>query len=167
METIEYRTKDKSDWLRGPWDSEPDKVQFPDPDTGLPCLLHRGPSGHWCGYVGVAKDHLAFEMPYDKLDAKWDIDVHGGLTFSSFCKEKPVELGEPDESEGICHVPGPDDPERVWWLGFDCAHSGDYTGMSTGQSYVAQDYDNIYRTADYVKEQCALLAKQLAGMVAV
>ena len=41
METKEYRFVDKSDWDRGPWDDEPDKVQWQDVATGLPCIAVR------------------------------------------------------------------------------------------------------------------------------
>lgn len=36
METLEYRTKDKSTWGDGPWQQEPDKKQWQDAATGLP-----------------------------------------------------------------------------------------------------------------------------------
>lgn len=42
MQCREYTTKDKSDWPRGEWDNEPDKVQFQDEATGLPCLIIEG-----------------------------------------------------------------------------------------------------------------------------
>jgi hypothetical protein len=58
METREYRFIDKSEWDRGPWDNEPDKVQWQDAATGLPCIARRSEAmGSWCGYVGVAEGH--------------------------------------------------------------------------------------------------------------
>lgn len=65
MQRIEYRTQDKSDWPRGPWDNEPDKIQWQDEVTGLPCLIVRGPVGALCGYVGVPKSHPAYGLSYD------------------------------------------------------------------------------------------------------
>lgn len=53
MRTIEYQTIDKSEWGAGPWQSEPDKKQWQDPETGLPCLIVRGPPGALCGYGGL------------------------------------------------------------------------------------------------------------------
>ncbi len=44
MEKIEYRTVDKTGWGEGPWQSEPDKRQWQDEATGLPCLIVRGPA---------------------------------------------------------------------------------------------------------------------------
>ena len=66
METIEYfRVVDKSGWNDGPWFDEPDKRQWPDAATGLPCILVRGPSGAWCGYVGMPPTHPAHGLHYD------------------------------------------------------------------------------------------------------
>lgn len=80
METIEYRNVvDKSSWPRGPWDDEPDKKQWRDPASGLPCLIVRGPSGSLCGYVAVGPDHPAYGKGYDDVD----VTVHGGLTFAA------------------------------------------------------------------------------------
>lgn len=66
MERIEYRNViDKSQWGDGPWQSEPDKIQWQDEATGLPCLIVRGPVGALCGYVGVPKTHPAYGLHYD------------------------------------------------------------------------------------------------------
>lgn len=100
METKEYRTFDKSAWPRGPWDDEPDKKQWQDGVTGLPCLIVRNRVGALCGYVGVPKSHPAHGMDYGVSmydsegneramspaeQALYDVQVHGGLTFSSSC----------------------------------------------------------------------------------
>jgi hypothetical protein len=121
-----YATVDKSEWGDGPWQNEPDKIQWRDEATGLPCLVNRGPSGAWCGYVGVPPSHPAYEVDYDDVyelaggypDGYDRISVHGGLTYSRHCAHGP-------EESSICHVPEPGEPDNVWWLGFDCAHSGD------------------------------------------
>jgi hypothetical protein len=39
MKAIEYLFLDKSEWGAGPWQIEPDKVQWQDNETGLPCLV--------------------------------------------------------------------------------------------------------------------------------
>lgn len=88
MKLQAYKTINKSTWPRGPWDEEPDKVQYTDPDTGLPCLIVRHPtSGQLCGYVGVTDGHPDFQKDYDSVAAS----VHGGLTYSSFCQEARSE----------------------------------------------------------------------------
>lgn len=160
-ETREYRTIDKTGWGDGPWQAEPDKRQWADKATGLPCLIVRGPMGALCGYVGVSKDHPGHGMDYDALSNKLlpdgeYIDVHGGLTFADGCGHGA------DESKGICHIPAPGEPDDVWWFGFDCAHPGDMMPDRGRISLV--DLGDVYRDAAYVTAECAALAKQLTAL---
>lgn len=150
METKEWRHVDKSKYeRRGPWDREPDKIQWQDESTGLPCLIVRGPSGALCGYVGVAEGHKYYGKEYENCP----VDVHGGLTFSDFCQE--------DKEHGICHIPGPGQPDKVWWFGFDCAHSGDVT-PAFRQLFPLWDRGDTYKDIDYVRAEVSKLAAQLA-----
>lgn len=165
----EWKFYDKSAWGEGPWLNEPDKVQWTDKATGFTCLAVRASRpgdfdkklnmlaglGHWCGYVGVPENHPLFGKSYGDVDA----DVHGGLTFADRCDEQ-------DKEHGICHV----GEEKLWWFGFDCAHSGD---LSPGTKAVLKkldesrshygDFEEKYRDLNYVKAECANLAAQLAG----
>ena len=169
MKTIEYTFADKSNWRRGQWDSEPDKMQWQDEETGLPCLAVRAGHGAWCGYVGVAEGHPWFEQHYRELE---DVEVHGGITFSDFCA--PADR---DES-GICHVPDPGEPDHVWWLGFDCAHAFDvtprhlsmmdighllssFTDGILGTEATLKGPRDEYRTIAYVRSEVASLARQV------
>lgn len=149
MDTLTYKTKDRSNWDSGPWDSEPDKVQWLDPETGLPCMIRRGGMGAWCGYVGVSEGHPAFKAEYDAVD----VEVHGGLTYAAFSEN------DADEASGICHVTP--DHKPVWWLGFDCNHAWDSTPEEMAWN---RGPDCAYRTQRYVTEQTLSLAKQLAEM---
>ena len=84
METIEYRHLDKTTWARGPWDDEPDKIQWMT-QAGFPGLAVRGPLGAWCGYVGVSEGHPWFQKYYDGCEmADEDWWPHGGLTYADF-----------------------------------------------------------------------------------
>lgn len=116
IETREYRTLDKTTWGDGPWQEEPDKRQWQDERTGLPCLIVRNNrAGNLCGYVGVPSAHPAHGKSYSYWSydddgneaarspveaAINDVEVHGGLTFADSCSHSG------DESRGICHVPG-------------------------------------------------------------
>jgi hypothetical protein len=166
MERKSWTWIDKSTWGVGPWTVEPDKLQWSDPATGLPCLARRSPRmGNWCGYVGVAPGHPLHGLGYGDLD----LDVHGGLTFAGGCD---VE----DPEHGICHRPAPGEPEEVWWFGFDLGHAFDVApamdaylrsmpGLTSSETLYA-GYPGrrpVYRTLAYVQEQCAHLAAQLAG----
>ena len=52
---------DKSKWHGGEWDNEPDKAQFADEPTGLPCLIRRNDRiGSLCGYVAIPPKHPYF-----------------------------------------------------------------------------------------------------------
>jgi len=152
METREYRFIDKTAWDEGPWQQEPDKVQWEDKQTQLPCLIVRHPRlGQLCGYVGITQGHRYFETPYDDVD----VDCHGGLTFSGFCQEF-------DKEHGVCHVPALGEPDHVWWLGFDCAHAYDLLpGLL--EAHIPY-FEDIYRDLAYVQNECAQLARQLSNV---
>lgn len=174
MQTIEYQTNpqiDKNGWPEGPWNREPDKIQFEDEATGYPCLIVRNRMGALCGYVGVPAGHRFHGVGYDDVragdsetydDANYP-PAHGGLTFSNKCHE-----GVP-EAEGICHVPGPGEPDDPWWLGFDTAHGGDLIpGMArfheefdASHPQYAHLRDEVYRDVAYVKANIAELAEWL------
>lgn len=155
MKTIQYTTVDKSSWGAGPWQSEPDKMQFADPDTGLPCLIVRNPQGALCGYVGVPEGHRYFGVK----GYSFDVSVHGGITFTASCNPHATE------EHGICHLPGEGKTDKVWWLGFDCAHAMDLAPGMNAQlkacgAFFGSEGDT-YRDIEYVKEQIANLAQQL------
>jgi len=148
MKKQEWTYVDRSSWKNkiGPWEVEPDKKQWLDEETGLPCLIVRGPSGALCGYVGVNGKHPFYEKSYNDIRG---IDVHGGLTFSNKCN--PYE-----EIKGICHIVEKDDDDDMWWLGFDCNHLGDFA--PSYDSYGSGEYQDIH----YVENQCKYLAIQLS-----
>jgi hypothetical protein len=168
----EYATLDKSEWGPGAWQDEPDKVQWIDDETGLDCLLHRGPGGYWCGYVGVDQGHPWHGVEYSecasepKCEEAWCghspeclVEVHGGLTFSDSCAESD------DESEGICHVAEDGRPDHVWWFGFDCGHSGDFSPKYAGLGLGFLTGDETYKGRMYVEGYVRSLAKQLEEIV--
>lgn len=162
MQDQEWSFVDKSGWGDGPWQSESDKLQWTDPATGLPCLIVRNDGGALCGYCGVSEGHPWFGSDYsaDELDASLGlvIDVHGGLTFAGHCQEGNKE-------HGICHVVEPGEPDRVWWFGFDCAHSGDlcpaYAVMVSPLRSVFRRPPSTYRDLAYVRAEVTSLAVQL------
>lgn len=159
-------------WGPGPWTAEPDKVQWADAGTGLPCLARRAFYGHWCGYVGLPPGHPLYGLDRDACAVRPDpcarrdcahcpaalLDVHGGLTYSGACE--PLE----DEALSLCHRPSPGEPDQVWWLGWDCAHADDYSpGLAAlcRASGMEPTMMGTYRTLCYVQTECAQLARQL------
>lgn len=135
--------------------SEPDKVQWIDPNTSLDCLIHRGPSGALCGYVGVPPGHRLHGVDYneaERADGEY-FEVHCGLTFADSCGKSDEATGR-----GICHIPEEGRPHDLWWLGFDCAHAYDHCPAHARSYSVGND---IYRDLRYVKREVAALAAQL------
>lgn len=139
MQTI-YYIMDKSKWGYGAWTNEPDKVEYLDRDTRLPCLIMRTEAGHLCGYVGVPEGHPCFGRGPDK-----SLAVHGG-----------------NNCNGVVSI-----DRNVWWFGFDCGHSCDYSpGMMAKHKEQGLIIENPndwgqYRTMDYVILENAKLALQL------
>lgn len=178
MKTLSWEWQDKSTWGPGPWQGEPDRRQWPDRTTGMPCLMLRKEGlGHWCGYVGVAPGHPLYGIPYNRCALRPTpcadddcahspealLDVHGGLTFAGACQEHP---------QGICHVADPGEEATIWWLGFDAVHAGDLApGMEATLRLLGMDRTpraatrwlpvDVYRTVDYMTAECARLAVQL------
>jgi hypothetical protein len=160
----------KAEWGDGPWQNEPDHLNWKDEATGYPCMIHRNNSGALCGYVAVPPGHPFYGLSYDGVPKKvfgdeyhrtepnevgqklTAIDVHGGLTYSDECS------GE------LCHVPEPGEPDNVWWFGFDCAHCFDFSPKMAhimAGSGIEPYRDEVYRDLAYVQSECAKLAKQL------
>lgn len=151
MEERKFKPTDRSRWGRGPWDEEPDREEWR--SYGFPCLVRRGGSGSWCGYVAVPPGHPWHGKGYSELyDEDRAPDVHGGLTFAGPCS------GE------ICHVPAPGEPDDMWWHGFDCAHSGDISPLFSDRYPSLGPYDT-YKDIGYAKRQTERLAKQAAAVL--
>lgn len=106
--------------------------------------------GYRCGYVRVPAGHPWHGLDYDGIEPY--PEVHGGLTFA-----------EPDTD---CGKGGED---NAWWLGFDCAHTGDAPDPALpGYSYLGKPYLSLFssgtiRTTEYVIGQCRGLARQAAA----
>lgn len=129
--------------MEKPWDNEPDRLDWV--SEGITCAIRRMTElGHLCGYIAVLPGHPWHGGQYSMIDAY----PHGGLTFA--CREADTR----DLKTGN---------EDAWWIGFDCAHSGDlvpYTDMRWGFS------SEVYRDMGYVRrevEGLAQLAAQLAA----
>ncbi len=122
--------------------------------------MTRGPTDHWCGYVGVHKDHPWFEKSHEELENH--IDIHGGLSYSDHCQ------GD------VCHKT--DEEDNIWWLGFDCAHAGDLlpksaylipghefslmTRLSEIMGMHGNTHSGTYRNVAFVKKELKKLSKQ-------
>ncbi len=158
-------SKKKIVFPKGKWIKELNLVRFK--AYGYHCVAARVPDlGHLCGYVAIDDNHpLHFkDYPldherYPDLIPESYLNAHGGVNYS-YASQGVVSLNEND---------------NLWWLGFDCAHFGDYvpynsslalkkiTGiddLNTGM----YGNDFLYKTMGYVKQECIKLAKQLRNI---
>lgn len=124
-----------------PWEIEPNRVQWIYKD--LDCMILRNVHGAWCGYVGIPESHPDYKVEYHDIQGKYD--VHGELTFSDKCVSH------------ICHE-GVVANKDVWWLGFDCAHFGDYIPST---EWPVRTEGEEYRDIHYVTAETNKLADQL------
>ena len=140
---------DRSSWPRGPWEAEPDRLDFR--YAGLRCLLLRNERGVWCGYVGVPPGHPAYEKGRNDLPG---IHVHGGLTYAAHGDVRQVS-----------RIRAAGEPLVLWWVGFDCAHHYDLAPGQTLRSWgaAAARIAAMYRTLDYARAETERLAESLGS----
>lgn len=170
MNRQSWTTVDKSDWGDGEWQSEPDKIVWVDDATNLDCMIHRGPLGALCGYVGVPKAHALYGKDSSEADA---FDVHGGVTYANECDP------EATAESGICHVPADGRDGHVWWIGFDCAQTWDIApAFLARQRMLEETFPDLpkmpddfpgmprstYKNVAYVAREVERLAKQVAAV---
>lgn len=136
---------DKTKFGPGPWQDEPDRVEFE--HAGLPCLMKRNRFGVWCGYAAVPPGHPL----HGRSMSTPKVSVHGGLTYASAC------------DGDICHVPKPGESDDVWWYGFDCAHGDDLTPDLHLRFPELDSFNGEYRDQAYVEFEVRSLAEQLAN----
>jgi hypothetical protein len=152
MDSKEWNLVDKSAWGPGPWQSEPDKVQWTDPDTGIACLVVRNEIGSLCGYVGVPEGHPWHGQQFREIHT--GPDLHRELSYSHECQ------GDPN-GKTVCHVAADGEPETLWWLGFNCAGAFDLSPqfLAPPISLSPRRREHMtYMPLAYVQAQCAVLA---------
>jgi len=148
----------KKAWGPGPWQDEPDGVQWIEPESGFDCTIRRSWGlGMWCGYVGVPPGHPAYGLDYQAVHDRWpDLEVHGGLTY----RAAEADAGFLSEQRD------------VWWFGFDCAHAWDLvpSAKSRNSRLGLPDWEHpeaVYRDLAYVTAETERLARQLGEMANV
>jgi hypothetical protein len=158
MDPTEERFIDKSDWGPGPWQDEPDRIEWRWLGTPrFPCLIVRNRSGALCGYVGVPEGHPYFGANGSSGEPA-ELHVHGGITYGAPCQE---------DGGKICHVARAGESDRVWWLGFDCAHAQDFVPAHEAAYRRARipsgfGLGETYKSIDYVRAEVESLAEQLS-----
>lgn len=144
----------------GPWDAEPDKLQWIDEDSGYDCLIVRAVHhGALCGYVGLPPGHPVYDLERAAIRGRYGwLTVHGGISFADHCQP-----GEP--GAGVCHRPEYGATDDPWWVGFSCGTFTDhFPVLFRGVDFAAWPTQArpVYRDVEYVEEQVESLAYQLA-----
>ncbi len=164
------RKVDKSEWLRGPWDAEPDELFWTDEATGYRCRLWRNSrGGHLCGYVAVPESHPLHGISYSAVvpeslrpfvDRVMEGPIGKRSAIDVFCLAggMAMEVGMLFDTHG--GITFSDEVDGEWRYGFDCAHAND---LQPGYE-VRYRVGGIYRDVEYVKAECASLARQLKEM---
>jgi hypothetical protein len=184
----------KERWGKGPWQDEPDRLEWNDQETGLHCLIVRaGVSGALCGYVGIGPTHPAHGLnyngvPYEEAKA-YQKATHESMRsdhkFERIKSPKPIPgVGEALDSievhGGLTFAGLRNEFVRnsgLWYFGFDCSHAWDllpgldatmkllYVDESVKWKEHQEMYgDWKYRDINYVKAECQRLARQLKAM---
>jgi hypothetical protein len=141
----------KSEWGPGPWQDEPDRLEWRCEGTPrLPCLIVRANvTGALCGYVGVPEGH-----PWHGAGYGLEADVHGGVTYGAPC----------DPDGHICHEPRTGEPAEVWWIGFDCCHLMDVAPATVAilarLDIAWPAMGETYKPVSYVRAEVESLARQ-------
>lgn len=125
--------------------TEPDYFRWIDGQSSYACAIRRHPQlQHLCGYLGLPAGHPWHGKDYDHcqmIDGEW-AEVHGGLTYAAD------------------HEPG-EKPDGLWWIGFDCAHAGDWSpGLDRAPRNYGDDYRETYKDFKYVTRELEELAAQ-------
>ena len=138
---------------------------------------------HFCGYVGLPKEHPAFGKPWYKtieddvdyteeykniMEQINDVNVHGGMTYSTTTN---IMDSYPALST-----------DEVHWFGFDAAHAGDAVDWESGKELIDTKEEeeqlvivkeimnrhpipgDVIRTEEYMIEECEKLAEQLVNI---
>ena len=154
------------------WPDEPNTKDWE--CAGLQCALRRGPSGHWCGYVGLPQSHPLFglgcgdESPalvgfVERLkNSKMPENPSFSLLISCLSGEfKPSPDIAFEVHGGLTYARDGSfifGNSNLWVFGFDCNHCDDYAPKSHGS-------DGIYRDIDYTTKETEKLARQLASLM--
>lgn len=131
----------KSQWISGQWEREPDEVFWIDQQTKLPCLIARDSDlGYLNGCVGVSN----WPKPFPK------VQVYGRIIFDSLSHRH------------LDHILNQPKLSNFRWIGFDCAHRNDLIPAFLGFGFpVPIRATRTYKNIEFVRRKCEKLADDL------
>lgn len=155
---------DRSKWRIGPWDNEPDEVNFE--VYGLRCsILRQKRNGTLCGYVGVPNEHPASNLcGNDPIGVPCDVTPNEFASIdkmNAFFGEAPSVSAFLSPHGGVTYTGAITTHwlEGLWCFGFDCNHAFD----ACPQVYPGSDED--YRDIGYVEDEVIRMAERLSQSV--
>jgi hypothetical protein len=113
-------------WGRGPWQNEPDLVEWRSKLAPYPLMIIRGGMGVLCGYIGVPPSHPLHGKPARKVP----FEV---VNWVGPCEQHRIPTG---------------DPPDCWWLGFDCGGGGNYSPVMESRFRWASEFTGRPEPAD-------------------
>jgi len=131
------------------------RIEVYDTYKGYEYIVYAYKLGHRYGYVKIPERHTLYEMDYIDIEDKFNIEVHGGLTFSGFITG---------------FIDGLILQERCWWIGFDCNHLGDLKDFGIMSNEYKETYQHIpqfygtIKTKEYVENECKKLIDQIKNL---
>lgn len=161
IEKLKISTEDKSTWGEGPWQQEPDILEWK--EHGFHCMIKRAPTGALCGYVAVEKGHPIFGLNYYKSDFYIE-DVLSGEAVSEALLQK--QINEINVHGGLTYAGKWEEESDLYWFGFDCSHAWDFIPKYDEISELEKDTEwgakKEYCNIAYVKASCNSLAEQIS-----
>lgn len=165
------KSVDRSSWGDGPWNNEPDELEWTDEITGLSCAIIRMPwNGALNGYVAVPPGHLLHGKSYSdrvkvpegamsrSINVAQDIGYIRLFT-ASISVAEDMQKAELDLvllcHGGLTYAKAASD--GAWWFGFDSQHCDD-ASPKDDRPWAS---DAVYRDLPYMKKQCERLAWQI------
>jgi hypothetical protein len=122
-------------------------------------IHRRQPLQHLCGYVSIKEMHPAYGI-HDRNMNEIGINItcHGGITFGELVSQSYMT------NPITTFIEEYDEPEPVlmsWWMGFDCAHSGDFAPNGIAAIDCFRGAYCQYRNMDYVFNEIKSIIDQL------
>jgi hypothetical protein len=129
--------------IKGEWDTEPDQCTWIDSATGYVCEVRRDKEkGYWGGCIRLPQDH-ALSLNYEII---YETRFEELRLISSYLDSVSYYMSESDN-----HI----------WIGFDYHSTDDILPCGEDRFNLCSKMGATYKNLQYVKDTCALLAKQL------
>jgi hypothetical protein len=119
-----------------------------------PEISHLIQRGWGNGYVIIPKGHALHGIDYNEINKSFDVNVHGGLTYSELIDEEFVENIKNLHSYDI----------GCWMIGFDTAHYGDSL-QKWPRAKVLLEANSLLQQVNAIQDKCSDKISELINQV--